>query len=261
MYWSFHKVRNIHKVHVHLCDSSSGLTMINFIMSSPLLFVVANCLWPGCAGALVQPTQYTYPTGGLQQPVNGSASNGGCTNSSTTSSTGVSLCRSGNSSLVDGVVPTLPSSLVGVSNWADGLFTVNRNRGTPIEIGFDFGKSVKLTQIELDLFNCPEWSIAAPNITVYRWTLFPSTLPTPRRLAIRLGSVTTLDSTSCDSITTVLIPLQQTVDFMFYYLEFTFDDAPSVQWVHLAEVRFFNSTPPTPTSATMSTDTGMIVLL
>ena len=193
--------------------------------------------------------------------MNGSASNGGCTNSSTTAFTGVSLCRSGNSSLVDGVVPTLPSSLVGVSNWAAGLFTVNRNRETSIEIGIQFDRAVELTQIELDLFNCPEWGIAAPNITVYRWTLFPATLPTPRTIAPRLGSVTTLDSTSCDSITTVLIPLQQTMNFMFYYLEFTFDDAPSVQWVHLAEVRFFNSTPPTSTTNTMSTDTGMIVLL
>ena len=157
---------------------------------------------------------------------------------------------------MDGVVPTLPSSLVGVSNWAAGLFTVNRTGGTSIEIGFNFGRPVELTQIELDLFNCPEWSIAAPSITVYRWTLFPATLPTPRTFATRLGSVTTLDSTSCDSITTVLIPLQQTVNSVFYYLEFTFDDAPSVQWVHLAEVRFFNSTPPTPTTNTMSTDTG-----
>ena len=193
--------------------------------------------------------------------MNGSDSNGGCTNSSTTSSTGVSLCRSGNSSLVDGIVPTLPSSLVGVNDWAAGLFTVNRNGGTSIEIGFQFGRPVELTQIELDLFNCPEWSIAAPNITVYSWNIFPATLPTPRRFATRLGSVTTLDNTSCDSITTVLVPFQQTVNLMIYYLEFTFDEAPSVLWVHLAEVRFFNSTPPTPTTNTISTDTGMIVLL
>ena len=212
------------------------------------------------AGALVQPTRHTYPTAGLQS-VNGSDSNGGCTNSSTTSSTGVSLCRSGNSYLVDGLVPSLPSPLVGVNDWAAGLFTVNRNGGTSIEIGFEFGMSVKLTQVELDLFNCPQWGIAAPTITVYSWISFPVMLPTPRSFATRLGSVTTLDNTSCDSITTVLVPFQQTVNLMFYYLEFTFDGAPSVQWVHLAEVRFFNSTPPTPTTNTMSTATGMIVLL
>ena len=190
--------------------------------------------------------------------MNGSASNGGCTNSTTTSVTGVSLCLSGSSSLVDGAVPTLPSSLVGMSNWAAGLFTVNRNEKTVIEIGFQLRRPA-IERIELDLFNCPEWGIAAPNITVYEYRLFPATLPT-RRHATCLGSVTTLDSTSCDSITTVLIPLQQTVNLMTYYLEFTFDEAPSVQWVHLAEVRFFNSTPPTPTTTTMSTDTGMIVL-
>ena len=214
-------------------------------------------MWSARAGALVYPTRYTYPSTGLQS-VNGSASNGGCTNSTTTSVTGVSLCLSGNSSLVDGAVPTLSSSLVGMSNWAAGLFTVNRNGETVIEIGFELRRPA-IERIELDLFNCPEWGTAAPNITVYMWRLFPATLPTPRRFATRLGSVTTLDSTSCDSITTVLIPLQQTVNLMIYYLEFTFDEAPSVQWVHLAEVRFFNSTPPTPTT-TMSTDTGMIVL-
>ena len=187
--------------------------------------------------------------------MNGSASNGGCTNSITTFYTGVSLCLSGNSSLVDGLVPTLPSPLVGVSNWAAGLFTVNRTERTSIEIGFEFGNPVRLTQIELDLFSCPEWGIAAPNIIVYRWTTFPAALPTPRSFATRLG-VTTLDNTSCDAITTVLIPLHQTGNIISCYLEFTFDDAPSVQWVHFAEVRFFNSTPPTPTTNTMSTDTG-----
>ena len=194
------------------------------------------------------------------KPVNGSASNGGCTNSSTTSVTGLSLCRSGNSSLVDGLVPTLPPSLVGENDWAAGLFTVNRNRGTSIEIGFDFGRSVKLTQIELDLFNCPEWSIAAPNISVYSYASFPAMLP-PRTIITHIGSVTTLNSTSCDSIITVLVALQSK-DTSRYYLEFTFDDAPSVQWVHLAEIRFFNSTPPpTPTTNTMSTDRGMTTLL
>ena len=206
------------------------------------------------AAALVHPTRHTYPTTGLQS-VNGSASNGGCTNSSTTSVTGLSLCHSGNSSLVDGVVPTLPPSLVGENDWAAGLFTVNRNGGTSIEIGFDFVRSVELTQIEFDLFNCPEWYIAAPNISVYSYGSFPAMLP-PRTIITHIGSVTTLNSTSCDSITTVLIPLQQSVNLQFCYLEFTFDDAPSVQWVHLAEVRFFNSTPPTPTTNTMSTDTG-----
>ena len=207
-------------------------------------------------GALVHPTRHTYPTTGLQS-VNGSASNGGCTNSITTSVTGLSLCHSGNSSLVDGVVPTLPPSLAGVNDWAAGFFTANRNGGTFIEIGFEFVRSVgKLTQIELDLFNCPEWSIAAPNISVYSYSLFPAWLP-PRTIITHIGSVTTLNSTSCDSITTVLIPLQRRVNAIIYYLEFTFDNAPSVQWVHLAEVRFFNSTPPpTPTTNTMSTDTG-----
>ena len=189
--------------------------------------------------ALVQPTQHTYPSPGLQS-VNGSDPTGGCTDP--TIFNGIGVCRLGSSSLVDGSIPTLPPSLVGVNNWAAGLFTVNRSGRTLFEIGFKLSTSVHLIQVELELFNCPEWGIAAPNITVYTWNVFPGLLPSSRALATRLGGVTTLNSTSCDSITRVLIPLQQNSPAGFYYLEFTFDGAPSVQWVHLAEVWFFNST-------------------
>ena len=189
--------------------------------------------------ALVQPTQHTYPSPGLQS-VNGSDPTGGCTDP--TIFNGIGVCRLGSSSLVDGSIPTLPPSLVGVNNWAAGLFTVNRSGRTSIVIGFEL-TAVRLIQVELQLFNCPEWGIAAPKITVYAWNAFP-VLPSPpdRVLATRLGGVTTLSTTSCDSIIGVLIPLQQNGDERFYYLEFTFDGAPSVQWVHLAEVWFFNST-------------------
>jgi len=150
-----------------------------------------------------------------------------------------------------------------VNNWAAGLFTVNRNGRTSIEIGFEFELSIniRLVQVELEVFNCPEWGIAAPNITVYTWVTFPGLLPSPRAIATRLGGVTTLTSTSCNSITRVLIPLQQSGSAQFYYLEFTFDGAPSVQWVHLAEVRFFDSIPPpTPTTSLMSSPTGKYIV-
>ena len=208
--------------------------------------------------ALVQPTQHTYPSPGLQS-VNGSDPTGGCTNSTISRFPGVGVCRTGNSSLVDGSIPTLPPSLVGVNDWAAGLFTVNRSGKTSIEIGFELSINILLVQVELELFNCPEWGIAAPNITVYTWNVFPGLLPSSRALATRLGGVTTLNSTSCDSITRVLIPLQQNSPAGFYYLEFTFDGAPSVQWVHLAEVRFFDSiASPTPTTSS-SASTGKYI--
>jgi len=211
--------------------------------------------------ALVQPIQHTYPCPGLQS-VNGSDPTGGCTSTNSTLLHGISLCHLGTSSLVDGSIPTLPPSLVGVNNWATGLFTVNRSRRTSFEIGFDLNISVCLIQVELELFNCPEWGITAPNITVYTWVAFPAMLPSPRMIATRLGGVTTLNSTSCDSITRVLIPLQQIGSAKFYYLDFTFDGAPSVQWVHLAEVRLFDSIPspiPVPTTSSMSAPTGKYI--
>ena len=190
--------------------------------------------------------------------MNGSDPNGGCTNQGTFN--GIGFCRLGNSSLVDGSIPTLPPSLVGVSDWANGLFTVNRSRRPSTEIGFELSTSSRLIQVELDIFNCPEWGIAAPNVTVYTLGIFPASLnSTSGGLVTRLGGVTTLSSTSCDSITRVLIPLQQNESARNYYLEFTFDGAPSVQWVHLAEVRFFDSTstpPPTSTTTSVSAPTG-----
>jgi len=147
-----------------------------------------------------------------------------------------------------------------VNDWAAGLFTVNRSGRTSIEIGFELSTSIHLINVELELFNCPEWGIAAPNVTVYTWVVFPGLLPSPRAIATRLGGTTTLNSTSCDSITRVLIPLQQNGAARFYFLEFTFDGAPSVQWVHLAEVRFFNSIPPsTPSTSSMSSPTGKYI--
>jgi len=147
-----------------------------------------------------------------------------------------------------------------VKNWAAGLFTVNRSGRTSIEIGFVLSTSIRLVQVELELFNCPEWGIAAPNITVYTWLVFPGLLPSPRVIATRLGGVTTLNSASCDSITQVLIPLQQNGGARSYYLDFTFDGAPNVQWVHLAEVRFFDSIPPpTSTTSSMSAPTGKYI--
>ena len=211
--------------------------------------------------ALVHPSRHTYPSPGLQS-VNGSDPTGGCTDPTISRFPGVGVCHTGNSSLVDGSIPTLCPSQVGVTNWAAGLFTVNRSGRTSIEIGFGLSTSVRLIQVELELFNCPEWGIAAPNITVYTWVQFPSVLPSPRAIATRLGGVTTLTSTSCNSITRVLIPLQQSGSAQFYYLEFTFDGAPSVQWVHLAEVRFFDSIPspiPVPTTSSMSTSTGKYI--
>jgi len=206
--------------------------------------------------ALVQPIRHTYPSPGLQS-VNGSDPTGGCTDP--TIFHGIGLCSLGNSYLVDGSIPILPPSLVGMNNWAAGLFTVNRNGRSSIEIGFELNTSI--CQVELELFNCPEWGIAAPSITVYNWVAFPARLPSPRVLATRLGGVTTLNNTSCNSITRVLIPLQQNISTQyFYYLEVTFDGAPRVQWVHLAEVRFFDSIPPsTPTTSSMSSPTGKYI--
>ena len=79
----------------------------------------------------------------------------------------VELDEGGTSDLTDCVIPSLGGFQ---SNWTAGLFTVNRSGQSSFHIGFDFSRPVNFTRVELDLFNCPEWGIAAQTITVYEYT-------------------------------------------------------------------------------------------
>jgi len=106
---------------------------------------------------------HTLPDG--LQSVNGSYHNGGCSRI-VQGLICVELDEGGTSDLTDCVIPSLGGFQ---SNWATGLFTVNRSR-QPFHIAFDFNNSVNFTKVELDLFNCPEWGIAAQTITVYEYT-------------------------------------------------------------------------------------------
>ena len=129
--------------------------------------------------------------------------------------------------------------------------------GQPFHIGFEFNGPVNFTRVELDLFNCPEWGIAAQSITVYEFNFgilnFDAAIA--RRLNLVLGWTTT-NSSSCTTIVRVLIPLLELPQnpTTSYVIDFTFDNTAtsySIQWVHTAEVRFLGEEGtqcPTPTS-------------
>ena len=180
------------------------------------------------------------------QSVNGSDPNGGC--SRVTGRVCEELDEGGTSDLTDCIIPSLGGFQ---TNWAAGLFTVNRN-GQSFHIGFEFNGPVNYTRVELDLFNCPEWGIAAQSITVYEYNFrilnFDATAANDLNLA--LGH-TTVNTASCTSIVRVVIPLalpqNPTTTYVIY---FTFDNA-NIQWVYIAEVRFLEDEGtqcPTPTS-------------
>ena len=98
----------------------------------------------------------------------------GCTSPLTFNDENTTCGSRGNgaiSYLVDGCSPDMDTS---TSDWASQLVTVKRSEGNPDDISFahvlltfGFDTNVSLTEIEMDLFLCPDWGIGAPSIAVY----------------------------------------------------------------------------------------------
>ena len=98
----------------------------------------------------MQLNQHSLPDG--LQSVNGSDYSGGCSRPAARGLICTELDEGGTSDLTDCVIPSLGRFQ---SNWAAGLFTVNRS-GQSFHIVFEFSRPVNFTRVELDLFNCPE---------------------------------------------------------------------------------------------------------
>jgi len=187
--------------------------------------------------------------------VNGSDHNGGCSRVVAQRHICGELDGGGRTDLTDCVIPSLGGFQ---GRWAAGLFTVNRSAQS-FHIRFDFNSSVNFTEVELDLFNCPEWGIEAQTNTVYEDT--PGILnfinPTARALGHIIANVTI----SCTSIVRVVIPLElPQKPTASYAIDFTFDNTTTnIQWVHIAEVRFLEEEDtqcPTPSSTAGMTITS-----
>ena len=145
------------------------------------------------------------------------------------------VCDDSESYLVDGCSPTIDTS---TSNWASQLVTVRKvlsGAQIPFDhvlLKFGFNTNVSLTAIELDLFLCPEWNIGAPNITVAASRI--------RVNSILFADYTTSQS-SCDSLSTVSIPLQGDSSYDTWQILVTFPSPhEDIDWVHVGEVRFLN---------------------
>ena len=137
------------------------------------------------------------------------------------------VCDNSESYLIDGCSPTIDTS---TSNWASQLVTVKTI--SQVLLTFGFNTNVSLTAIELGLFLCPEWNIGAPNITVAASRI--------RVNSILFADYTTSQS-SCDSLSTVSIPLQGDSSYDTWHILVTFPNPhEDIQWVHVGEVRFLN---------------------
>ena len=171
------------------------------------------------------------------ESVNGSDINMGCA-SPLVDRGGVMVCNNSESYLVDGCSPTIDTS---TSNWASQLVILKKvSDHDDIQIDhvlltFGFNTALLPTAIELDLFLCPEWNIGAPIISV----LASNNSDLIFSFGFETLATNNTSFNSCDSLSTVSIPLQGDSSYLTWYILVTFP-APheDIQWVHVGEVRF-----------------------
>ena len=185
------------------------------------------------------------------ESVSGSSETMGCT-SPLEDSGGVTVCRS-QTYLVDGCSPDIDTS---TSDWASHLVTVRRNqRNSDIHhahvlLTFGFETAVSPTEIEIDLFHCPDWDIGAPRITLYVNHEYNLAFPTQGQGLSFLPHKEPSQS-SCGSLLTVnitgdlLSPDAWLSYHTFHILVDLFPD-PSIQWVYIGDVRFIDGPPTGP---------------
>ena len=174
------------------------------------------------------------------QSVNGSDINMGCT-SPLVYRSGVMVCNNSESYLVDGCSPAINTS---TSSWASQLVTLRKVSDHAqihfdnVLLTFDFNTAVLPTTIELDLFLCPEWSIGAPIISVLATNNSDLIFSFSYEI---LATDHTPSNSSCDSLSTVSIPLQRGSSYLTWYILVRFPRPHlNIQWVHVGEVRFLN---------------------
>ena len=128
------------------------------------------------------------------------------------------------------MVPTIDTS-ENEPTWAVPLLTVNASTGC-VALGFRFQTRVVLCEVELYVFHCPAWGIGAEDITIHNGATFPQFI---QGIFPSIGRVIlTSDMQDCTSLTRVSIPLQMATSTSSY-----FNSAPgTIEWVHIAEVRF-----------------------
>ena len=235
-----------------------------FLTISTVLSMHYYYWWSLYIGAFLTPNAHTL-TGVMA--VNGSHANGDCPTGCVILMNSISICDCTVSTLgdeaitasvlIDGVVPTIDTSERNSADefvWADPLLTVRASTGS-VTLGFRFQTRVVLCEVELYVFHCPAWGIGAEDITIRNGATFPQFIPGtfPRRGRVILTS----DMQDCTSLTRVSIPLQMATSTSSYFIEIN-SVSGTIEWVHIAEVRFSDQcdsttmapTNPTPTNPT-----------
>ena len=142
--------------------------------------------------------------------------------------------------LVDGVSPSINTSR---PDWASELVTVQKSERIPGKIefphvlfSFGFDMAVLPTSIEVEVFHCPDWNIAAPYLDVQAND--DKDLVMGAISDSSFGSSSILDQ-SCDTLSNVVIDIEQRGEYhSVWYLLVSLTTEDFYDWVHVGEVRF-----------------------
>ena len=202
----------------------------------------------------VVPDQVVVPQG--IESVNGSSANMGCT-CPLVDSGGVLVCES-QSYLIDGVSPDINTN---TSDWASQLVTVRRSEGSLDRLSNDgpdlnfphvlltlgFDTAVSLTGIEMDWFLCPDWGIGDPDIFVYLNEDYNLANNNIFNHSFVLANDDSPQS-SCDSLSTVTFSGGSflNIPYRTFHILVDLSQHPSIEWVHVGEVRFIFLQPTLP---------------
>ena len=240
--------------------------MFSALVAMKSAVVIITLYFFGCTGEVeelfAQFLLHLFPVGGVAQvqvvpqgldSVNGSSVNMGCT-SSLVDSDGVLVCES-RSYLVDGCSPDIDTS---TCDWASQLVTVRRSNDGPgitfphVLLTFGFDTAVSLTGIEMDWFLCPDWGIGATYITVYLNEEYNLANTNIRTLPFVFADNKDSLQSSCDSLSTVTFSGGSLVGSYYRTIHILLE-FPSIEWVHVGEVRFIGIDSPTCSSSSSNT--------
>ena len=171
---------------------------------------------------------------------NGSSATGHCSNVDRSNNRFTSICHHPTSSvLFDGVIPTL-TGLDG-DMWASQLLTLNSTGSIKVVFSFSVVQIVRL-RVELVMFNCPEWGISVQSVELKDIN------------DMVIGNNTNV-TTSCDSLVRLCVPATA-INPLVVTVQFDLDTDSN--WVHLAEVTFYddNTTCPPDSIITMDMNTA-----
>ena len=250
-----------------LWSTSNGNELIKY--NNVLVKLILMCAYMNIGSSL---TPKAYTLSGVMA-VNGSNANGDCPTECVVLQSGINTCNCTDSTLGDEAitasvlldgVPTIDTSERNSADefvWAAPLLTVRASTGS-VTLGFRFEPHVVLCEVELDVFHCPAWGIGAEDISIHNGGAFPGFLP---EIFPSIGRViVTSDMQDCTSLTRVSIPLQMATRTSSYFIEISSISA-TIEWVHIAEVRFSDqcdstdtTTQPTEEPATTTSTTGKI---